>query len=632
VSEDDSEPSHVAAAADVRISVIIPAYQAAAHVGEAIRSVLQQDHPATEIIVVDDGSTDQTADAVRAFGPAVTLCSQPNGGEASARNAGWRAATSEWVAYLDADDRFLPGKLAAVAAAIAAEPALAIVTTDAYVEVSGDVTGRCYGPMWSFEREHQREEILRRNFVFGHVCVRRSVLEELGGFDESITHTTDWEMWIRVVLAGGRVELVERPLSVYRVHVGSLSADLVAMAEGSLSTLDAASRSTLLTLRDRQVLAESIDARRAQLERERLTAALAASSPLARSAATSVVADAAQPTRSRVKAGAAWLLPRTFGTAERLRRRGHRIGTMGRFVPAAAVNDLAPDLAGAAAPPRPLVSVVLPFYNEERFLLDAIATVRAQTCTTWELLLVDDGSTDVSAQIADDAAGTDPRIRVLRHPGGSNAGLAASRNLGIAEASAGSVALLDADDSWAPEKLERQLDQLASNPAAAMVCGPTRLVYEDGRSPTLRTVVAGTPRLLPRGGLARRLLLRRLMPPPPSNVMYRRRALVEVGGVPLGDNLYEDQRTFVAVSLRHPVFVGDETLSTYAVRSDSLYGSLHDDPDTKWQQEQRFHRWVVQHGRKEGAQGVALLAALVVRRTAGRATRRFRQAVRVRRS
>ena len=114
---------------------------------------------------------------------------------------------------------------------------------------------------------------------------------------------------------------------------------------------------------------------------------------------------------------------------------------------------------------RPRVSVVLSFFNEERFLRAAIATVTDQTFADWELLLVDDGSTDASAAIAAAAEAADQRLRVLRHPGGSNRGLPASRNLGLQHARADLIAFLDADDSWEPQKLERQVALHGEAPA-----------------------------------------------------------------------------------------------------------------------------------------------------------------------
>ncbi len=117
-----------------------------------------------------------------------------------------------------------------------------------------------------------------------------------------------------------------------------------------------------------------------------------------------------------------------------------------------------------------LVSVVVIFLNAARTLAAAIDSVRMQTHPHWELLLVDDGSTDASARIAGEYAALDPqRIRCLAHPGGENRGMSASRNLGIAHSAGDFLAFLDADDLWLPRKLERQLALMSSSPQADVV-------------------------------------------------------------------------------------------------------------------------------------------------------------------
>ena len=106
----------------------------------------------------------------------------------------------------------------------------------------------------------------------------------------------------------------------------------------------------------------------------------------------------------------------------------------------------------------PLVSAIIIFLNERRFLQEAIESVFGQTYANWELLLVDDGSSDGSTEIAQRAAVTHgSRVRYLEHPGHANRGMSASRNLGWIEARGEWVAFLDGDDVWLPQKLERQI-------------------------------------------------------------------------------------------------------------------------------------------------------------------------------
>jgi glycosyltransferase involved in cell wall biosynthesis len=127
---------------------------------------------------------------------------------------------------------------------------------------------------------------------------------------------------------------------------------------------------------------------------------------------------------------------------------------------------------------QPFVSVIIIFWNAECFIAEAIESVFAQTYRAWELLLVDDGSSDGSTAIARSYAERDPRhVRYLEHPGHVNRGMSASRNLGIGNAQGAYVAFLDADDVWLSNILEEQVGILEAYPKAALVYGPIEYWY-----------------------------------------------------------------------------------------------------------------------------------------------------------
>ncbi|MGB5758809.1 MAG: glycosyltransferase family 2 protein [Acidimicrobiales bacterium] len=133
--------------------------------------------------------------------------------------------------------------------------------------------------------------------------------------------------------------------------------------------------------------------------------------------------------------------------------------------------------------PGPAVSVITIFHNEERFLPQAVASVSAQEGATWELLLVDDGSTDRSGELARDLARRDPdRIRYLSHDGMANLGMSASRNLGIDNARGRWVTFLDADDVWLPGKLALQLRVLDDHPGIDVLVSPAQWWFDWDRS------------------------------------------------------------------------------------------------------------------------------------------------------
>src|ERR687898_692015 len=126
----------------------------------------------------------------------------------------------------------------------------------------------------------------------------------------------------------------------------------------------------------------------------------------------------------------------------------------------------------------PLVSVIIIFLDAQRFIREAIESVFGQTYSNWELLLVDDGSTDAGTDIALHYAGRYPqKVRYLEHPGHQNRGMSASRNLGIRHARGEYVAFLDADDVWLARNLEQQVTTLGAHPEAGMVYGNTQYWY-----------------------------------------------------------------------------------------------------------------------------------------------------------
>jgi hypothetical protein len=202
-------------------SVIIPAYEASALVGEAVRSALAQTTPPLELIVCDDGSSDNLEHAL-SFAEGVTLMRQEHRGVASARNASLRAASGEFVAILDADDIYSPERLEALGALAAARPDLDILSSDAYFEVRGVLRGR-FHEQTPFAVEDQRNAILERCFC-PWPAIRRRRLLAIGGFDESLTTGSDWECLIRLILAGCSAGLVDSPLYGYRLRDASLTA------------------------------------------------------------------------------------------------------------------------------------------------------------------------------------------------------------------------------------------------------------------------------------------------------------------------------------------------------------------------------------------------------------------------
>lgn len=250
---------------DPTFSVVIAAYQAEATVAEAVDSALAQTHPALEVVVCDDGSTDGTAQALSRYGRAITVVRQENLGEGAAKNLAVRHARGDYVVVLDADDVFLPRRLEALAWLAARHPDLDILTTDAVVEADGRPIRNAYHQGWRFPSSDQRAAILDRNFVLGLCAVRRTRWEEVGGFDPGLAHAADWELWQRMIVGGSRVGLVDEPLARYRLTRGTLSSNRVHLVRARLEVLSRASTWTTLTPEERLVLARAVRRERRDL-------------------------------------------------------------------------------------------------------------------------------------------------------------------------------------------------------------------------------------------------------------------------------------------------------------------------------------------------------------------------------
>jgi glycosyltransferase involved in cell wall biosynthesis len=311
-------------------SAIVPAYQAADFIGEALESLLAQTMPPIEIIVCDDGSTDDLAQAVAPYRSSITFLSKENGGEASAKNTAARAASGEFVAILDADDIYLPERLEALAELSMRRPDLDILTADCLVVANGRVIRRCYDGGYHFETEDQRRGILERNFIGpGHMAVRREHLLAVGGFDENFRWATDWDCWIRMIFAGSRAGMVAEPLAEYRVRESSLASNRVRQFEAYVAVLEKAAARSDLSRAERVVLNSSLEAQRRRVELRETEDALVSMSSEARRLALGVARDRGFPVTTRAKAALAAALPRLAG--RHLARRGRELAAGVRF-------------------------------------------------------------------------------------------------------------------------------------------------------------------------------------------------------------------------------------------------------------------------------------------------------------
>ncbi len=219
------------------VSVIIPAYNQSVYISEAIQSVLGQTYPNFELIVVDDGSTDETPQIIaQIHDPRMRVIRQPNAGLSAARNTGLRESSAPLVTFLDSDDYFLPDKLEVLTNYLEehSEIGLVVGRTRFINETGNSIIESAKTPATL-----ALPELLFENpmCVCG-VLLRRKWLECVGMFDESLRACEDWDLWIRLAYAGCRFAWVENIVATYRYHQGQMTRESARMRTAIFSVLD----------------------------------------------------------------------------------------------------------------------------------------------------------------------------------------------------------------------------------------------------------------------------------------------------------------------------------------------------------------------------------------------------------
>lgn len=222
------------------VSIIVPIYNGASTIRETLDSVLQQSIKAFELIVIDDGSTDNTLEVVAGFeDPRLSVFSYPNAGVAATRNRGVTHASAEYISFIDADDLWTPDKLARQLDVLESSPnaAIAYSWTD-YIDQTGrfiahdqqvTFSGNVYG------------ELLRRDFLesASNVTIRRQAFLDVGGFDSSLSGAADWDFFLRLAK---RYDFVVVPYIgvLYRISDSSMSANLSMQEQECIAVLERA--------------------------------------------------------------------------------------------------------------------------------------------------------------------------------------------------------------------------------------------------------------------------------------------------------------------------------------------------------------------------------------------------------
>lgn len=474
------------------VSVVVPAHNAARHLAESLGSIQRQSLTEIEIIVVDDGSTDETAAIIADLAAADSrfrVISGPAAGSAgAARNAGLEQARGDYIIFLDADDFFAPTLLERLHGQAVADDADVTVTR---FRVFDERTGDCHAVDWGL-----RVDLLPANRPFEPQAVGPAVFYALG--------PVAWNKLFRTEFLrreGIRFQTLRRSNDVYFTFMAIASAQRISYVDellidyrsGSADSLQGSVDETPLEFADALTSLQSslrasgrMDAWEAAFVNEAVEICLSALAKVRTFEAFHVVHHALRT--DLLERFGALGRPDSYFVRPELARRlaeltedsasAYLFGQWAASTAAAArakadarlaQHELsvranarslaaAPPAAGRTAAPfpgQPDVSVVIPVYNTALLLHECIASVQAQTGVSCEVIVVDDGSTDSSLEVLSQFARLDPRIVVLTQP---NAGPAAARNLGMARATGRYLCFLDSDDYWRGDLLAQLVD------------------------------------------------------------------------------------------------------------------------------------------------------------------------------
>ncbi|MGH9836701.1 MAG: glycosyltransferase family 2 protein [Blastocatellia bacterium] len=260
------------------VSVIIPAYNVAPFIAEAIESLFAQTWADFEAIVINDGSTDETEERLAPYRDRIVYIRQKNLGLKAARNAGLRVSRGRYIALLDGDDLWEPRFLETLVGMLESDPDLDAAYPNATFYGSPNFAGRLHQDVFPVTEPVMFDRVLRREcYIFGSLVFRREVLDEVGMFDESLDGHggEDFELWLRMLQRGHRFKFTAEPLVKYRWRHNSLSNTGVGLLRGVIAVYEKFLASELTTEDQRQWIESRLPGLRADLNYARFKASVA---------------------------------------------------------------------------------------------------------------------------------------------------------------------------------------------------------------------------------------------------------------------------------------------------------------------------------------------------------------------
>ena len=558
------------------VSVVIPCYNAEAYLAQAIGSVLEQRRPAHEVVVVDDGSTDGSLALARRFEARfpdrVRVVTERSGRASKTRNVGAAHATGKALLFLDADDVLGPDVLEALTDALGRQgEGVAIGPWYRLERVEGRWVKRA--PSCAPRRAGQDALGAWLTGWYHPPCAvlwSKAAFERAGRWDERWNPNDDGDLVMRALAYGVPLAEATRGASFYRrlpESEGSLSGARFTRKGIEARLLTIRKIAYLLEERGRlrpyraplseafRLVAADAHGRHGDLHEEALAAARRYRPDVrvrAQQAGRGTAASLRRPARRlyhglrrRLKAPP----PVQRTSAEALEEVRFGLDVAGDVLRAPARTSA--QTSGLASGGRPAVTVIIPTYNRAGLLPRALGSVLAQTFGDFEVLVVDDGSTDGTADVL--AGYDDVRIRYLRQA--QNRGVSAARNRGLREARGELVAFLDSDDVWFPDKLALQVERFGELPeSVGLLYGGVE--NDDGRGG--RDVRVPTRR----GGLYGDLLLTNPIHGT-SGVMVRRNVVAAVGFFDEAAPAIEDYDYWLRIARLFEVDFVEEPLIRY---------------------------------------------------------------------